>query len=187
MNPFILAFNARGINATVHKHSAFQIVFSNNNLFKSTLNNEFKENIFGFIVKPNISHFCEVGSNELCIINIEPYSPAGFFVNSLLDDYENYILFESKKELKNLLGIKKVNNLNFSICEMLIKIQPATKLDDRINKTLVTIRKDYAQKLTPKFFQIVCFFHHQGFPHYSNNKQEVAYLNIFFGHGYVTP
>lgn len=150
MNPFVLAFNAKGINATVHKHSAFQIVFSNDDLFKSTLSNQFRENIFGFIVKPNISHSCEVGSNELCIINIEPCSPAGFFVNSLFNNGKNYILFKSKKELVNLLGIKKVTNLNSSICKMLIEIQSIINPDERINKTVDTIKTNYSQQLSPK-------------------------------------
>jgi len=77
INPFILALKARNLTVEIHHHSAYQIVLSNDSPFNSTINGTLYERIHGFLIKPQVSHFCVAENGTLNVLNIEPYSTVG--------------------------------------------------------------------------------------------------------------
>ncbi len=133
MNPFILSFKAKGMNAAIHKHSAFQIVYSHGDFFHSTLDNQDNKNIFGFIVKPHIPHSCRENNNVLSIINIEPFSPIGVFISSLFKTGEKYIPFITKNDIFSYLPIDSTKNIENSLNKTIIESQYSSNLDERIS------------------------------------------------------
>jgi len=150
MNPFILSFQAKSLDAAIHKHSAFQIVISHDGSFHARLDNEDNKDIFGFIVKPQIPHSCRENTNLLSIINIEPFSPVGVFIERLFRPGVNYIPFKGKNEIFNYLPIEPTGNLEKSINQIASINHSPSKLDERITSIINYIHLNYAQKLNLK-------------------------------------
>jgi len=76
-NPFILALKAYNLTVEIHHHSAYQIVLSNDTPFTSTISGNLCERNHGFLLKPQVPHFCVAEKGSLNVLNIEPYSNIG--------------------------------------------------------------------------------------------------------------
>ena len=56
----LLALKAEKSNVDIHKHSAFKVVFTEDKLFSTTIENKKHNEIFGFAIKPQVAHSCDV-------------------------------------------------------------------------------------------------------------------------------
>src|SRR3954469_20836429 len=81
-NPFILAITARNLTVEIHRHSAYQIVLSNDAPFTSSINGKERKDIVGFLIKPQVTHLCVAEKGTLSVLNIEPYSTVGLELSS---------------------------------------------------------------------------------------------------------
>ena len=155
MNPFILTLKTYKLDVEIHKHSAFQIVFTTDNPFSSIIDNIENQNIFGFVIKPHVSHLCTAKNSILNIINIEPYSPIGFFIQSKFLDNAKTIIFRNSKEMT--LCLESTENLEedilHNIMAALIARHDYNKTDERITKIITYIKENYySQDITPQLF-----------------------------------
>lgn len=150
MDPFILAFTAKGLNAAIHKHSAFQIVFSHENQFNSILNQEENKQIFGFIAKPQISHACSENNSLLSIVNIEPFSPPGKFIQGLFQPDENYIPFKSQTDFAQFLNMDALTHFEDTLHQLVRNNQFTPELDERVTGIIQHIRTHYHEKINLK-------------------------------------
>jgi len=138
----ILGFKANKSNVEIHQHAAYQIVFTEDNPFQTTINNIQYDGIFGFIIKPKIAHSCICNQSILTVINVEPFSHLGKFLASKLGKNDTFIL-ESKQDLLFFFGIKQEN---ISIQEILnsISVENEVKpIDGRILKSIFYIQENF--------------------------------------------
>ena len=94
-NPFILALKAYNLTVEIHHHSAYQLVLSNDTPFTSTINGQLCERIHGFLIKPQVRHFCVAEKGTLNVVNIEPYSTIGLELAGRFQTNQDYIIFNS--------------------------------------------------------------------------------------------
>lgn len=160
MNPFILTLKTYKSNVEIHKHSAFQLVFTNDNHFDSTIDFIEYPTIYGFLIKPHVRHLCIASDSILNIINIEPYSPIGFYVQSLFTDTHNSLIFHSAAALTNCFHSPE--NLKDealkNILSTLLTNQQDRQTDERIVRILDYIKANYyEQNITPQLFADLVF------------------------------
>src|SRR5687768_16706201 len=97
-NPFILALKAYNLTVEIHHHSAYQIVLSNDSPFTSTISGQLYERIHGFLIKPQVAHFCVAEKGTLNVLNIEPYSNVGLELSAKFNTGQDHIVFYSPGE-----------------------------------------------------------------------------------------
>ncbi|MDI9873044.1 AraC family transcriptional regulator [Flectobacillus rivi] len=141
-NPLLLALKAKKSNVEIHRHAAFQIVFTEDNPFSTTLENQQYQDIFGFIIKPQVAHACVCNESNVVILNIEPYSIFGKLIEEQLGD-KNAFVFYAKTELQHFFGIYEGafsldSLLNYGSQNSLI--QP---LDIRIEQSIAFIHEHF--------------------------------------------
>lgn len=142
MDNFILALRAYKSDVEIHRHSAYQIVFTTDNPFHSTIERKKHQNIYSFVIRPQVAHACECSNSTLTIINIEPYS---FIGKIILEKLENnkFKVFYDNDELANFFNI---SGLNFSIYNLVKSYQPnksRTQKDERIKKVIAHINQNF--------------------------------------------
>ncbi len=142
MDNFILALRAYKSDVEIHRHSAYQIVFTTDNRFHSTIERKKHQNIYGFVIRPQVAHACECSNSNLTIINIEPYS---FIGKIILEKLENnkFKVFYDNDELTKFFNI---SGLNFSIYNLIKSYQPnksRTQKDERIEKVIAHINQNF--------------------------------------------
>jgi len=158
MNPFILALQARNLTVEIHHHSAYQIVFSNDTPFDSTISGKLNERIYGFLIKPHVAHFCVAEKGTLNVLNIEPYSSIGLELAGRFKDGEDFIAFDSPTETNAFFQTAR-NTLDVNdIIESLLSKLPAAKYDERVAKIVDYIKSNYFQSdITPQTFADIVF------------------------------
>jgi AraC-like DNA-binding protein len=158
MNPFILALQARNLTVEIHRHSAYQIVISNDTPFNSTIDGTLFEDIHGFLIKPHISHFCVAENGTLNILNIEPYSNIGLELASRFKENEEYIVFDLPSETSKFFKTPKDSvDINVLI-DGLVSDLPPTNYDERVTKIVEYIADNYFKSdITPKTFEDIVF------------------------------
>jgi AraC-like DNA-binding protein len=140
-NKFILALKAEKSNVDIHKHSAYQVVFTEDNPFLTTIENKKHNEIFGFAIKPQVAHSCECSQSNLIILNIEPYSFLGKFISTKLVQ-SNISIFSDKKEFQQFF---ESNKTEFSLTSLINdnynqNIQP---IDERVLKAISFINEQF--------------------------------------------
>ena len=95
MNNLILTLKAHHSDVQIHKHSACQLVFTDDNPFSSTIENKRHENIFGFVIKPQVAHACECTNSNLFVINIETYSFLGNYITKKLGEARSAVFYDN--------------------------------------------------------------------------------------------
>lgn len=142
MNKLILALKAYKSDVEIHRHSAYQIVLTEDNPFYTNLENKKHQNIYGFVIKPQISHSCECSNSNLIIINVEAYSLLGEFISTKLGN-TNSKVFSDNLELKSFFNVSKND---FSINDLLISNQTNKEnreTDVRIVKSITYINENF--------------------------------------------
>jgi AraC-like DNA-binding protein len=140
----LLALKAEKSNVDIHKHSAFQIVFTEDNPFLSTIENKKHNEIFGFAIKPQVAHSCECSQSNLIILNIEPYSFLGKFISTKLGQ-SNFAVFTNKMEFQDFFESTKTE---FSLTSLIsqnynLNIVP---IDERVLKAISLINEQFKEK-----------------------------------------
>ncbi|AMR30070.1 hypothetical protein A0256_00890 [Mucilaginibacter sp. PAMC 26640] len=158
MNPFLLAFQARNLTVEIHHHSAYQIVLSNDTPFNSTINGMLYERIHGFLIKPQVPHFCEAEKGTLNVLNIEPYSSVGLELAGRFKENEEYIVFDSPSETNTFFQTAKDSLAISQIVDALLAKLPGTAYDERVAKIVAYIKSNYIeQNITPQTFADIVF------------------------------
>jgi AraC-like DNA-binding protein len=157
-NPFILALKAHNLTVEIHKHSAYQIVLSNESPFNSTINGKRCEKIFGFLIKPQVTHLCSAERGTLDILNIEPYSNVGLELASRFKKNQDFIVFDSINEIGTFFETgKKKFDIAMIISALLSKL-PAVRYDERVTKIIDYIKANsFQQNITPQTFADIVF------------------------------
>lgn len=157
-NPFILAIKAYNLTVEIHRHSAYQIVLSNDTPFTSTIKGLLCERIHGFLIKPQVPHFCVAEKGALNVLNIEPYSNVGLELSSMFETNEDYVVFDSPAETSTFFQTGKATFDIYTIINALISRVPTVEYDDRVNKIVEYINANYfEQNITPKTFVDIVF------------------------------
>lgn len=138
----LLILKAKKSNVEIHKHSAFQIVFTEDYPFHSTLENKKYLNIYGFVIKPQVAHSCECSQSNLIIFNVEPYSFLGKLIATKLgnstaaifSDVEKFQqFFDSSKDEFSIRSLIKATNQNREI----------QHIDERIQQSISFINNHF--------------------------------------------
>jgi AraC-like DNA-binding protein len=158
MNPFILALKARNLTVEIHRHSAYQVVLSNDTPFDSTINGTLYERIHGFLIKPHVPHFCVADKGTLNVLNIEPYSTIALELSGRFKTDETYLVFDSPTETNAFFGTPKDSLAINQIVDALLAKLPAVSYDERIAKIVDYIKTNYfEQNITPQTFADIVY------------------------------
>lgn len=157
-NPFILALKAYNLTVEIHHHSAYQIVLSNDRPFTSTIGGQLHESIHGFLIKPQVPHFCVAEKGSLNVLNIEPYSNVGLELLNRFGPNANHIVFHSPTETNTFFQTGK-NTFNiYTIIDALLSTLPAAAYDERVTQIVEYIKANYfRQDITPQTFADMVF------------------------------
>ena len=157
-NPFILALKAYNLTVEIHHHSAYQIVLSNDTPFTSTISGNLCERIHGFLLKPQVPHFCVAEKGSLNVLNIEPYSNIGLELSGMFDKNQDYIVFNSPSETSTFFQTGKDTFDVYTIINALLSKLPTVQYDERVTKIVEYIQANYfEQDITPQTFADIVF------------------------------
>jgi AraC-like DNA-binding protein len=157
-NPFILALNAYNLTVEIHHHSAYQIVLSNDHPFTSTINGKLCERIHGFLIKPQIPHFCIAEKGTVSVLNIEPYSNVGLGLAGQLSPDQDHIAFNSLMEINAFFQLEASDFDINAIIHALISKVPAIQYDERVTTIVEYIKANFFQQnITPQTFVDMVF------------------------------
>jgi AraC-like DNA-binding protein len=157
-NPFILALTARNLTVEIHRHSAYQIVLSNDAPFTSTINGTECKDIHGFLIKPQVTHLCVAEKGTLSVLNIEPYSNVGLELSNRFAKGHDFIVFKTEKEIHDFFGVNaKPFDINTIITALLSKVA-TMQYDERVTKMVDYIAANYFERdITPQTFADLVF------------------------------
>jgi AraC-like DNA-binding protein len=157
-NPFILALKAYNLTVEIHHHSAYQIVLSNDMPFTSTIGGRLCEGIHGFLIKPQVPHFCVAEKGSLNVLNIEPYSHVGLELSGRFDTGQDCIVFHSPTETNSFFETGKDSFDVYTIIDALLSKLPAVQHDERVTQIVEYIKAHYfRQDITPQTFADIVF------------------------------
>lgn len=157
-NPFILALKAYNLTVEIHHHSAYQIVLSNDTPFTSTIDGQLYERIHGFLIKPQVPHFCVAEEGTLNVLNIEPYSDVGLELSKKFNSGKDSIVFNSHTETAAFFETGKDTFDVYAIINALLEKLPAVRYDERVTAIVKYIKANYfRQDITPQTFADIVF------------------------------
>lgn len=157
-NPFILALKAYNLTVEIHHHSAYQIVLSNDTPFTSTINGRLCERIHGFLLKPQVPHFCVAEKGSINVLNIEPYSNIGLELSGRFNASQDFVIFNSPSETSAFFQTGKDTFDVYTIINALLSKLPVVEYDERVTKIVEYIRDNYfEQGITPQTFADIVF------------------------------
>ena len=157
-NPFILALKARNLTVEIHHHSAYQIVLSNDTPFTSTISGRRCERIYGFVIKPQVPHFCVAENGTLSVLNIEPYSNVGLELAGRFNTNQDQIVFTTPTETGTFFQIGAAPFDVYTIINALVENLPRERYDERVTKIVEYIKANYYnQDITPQTFADIIF------------------------------
>jgi AraC-like DNA-binding protein len=157
-NPFILALKVYNLTVEIHHHSAYQIVLSNDTPFTSTISGQLCEGIHGFLIKPQVRHFCVAEKGSLNVLNIEPYSNIGLQLSGRFHKDQDYIVFNSPTEINTFFETGKDTFDIYTIINTLLSKLPIAPYDERVIKIVEYIKANYfRQDITPHTFAGIVF------------------------------
>lgn len=157
-NPFILALKAYNLTVEIHHHSAYQIVLSNDTPFTSTIKGQLCERIHGFLLKPQVPHFCVAEKGSLNVLNIEPYSNVGLELSNRFGQNEDHLVFHSPTETNMFFQTGKDTFDIYTIIDALLSTLPTVQYDERVTKIVEYIKANYfRQDITPQTFADMVF------------------------------
>lgn len=158
INPFILALQARNLTVEIHHHSAYQVVLSNDAPFNSTISGRLFERIHGFVIKPQVKHFCVAEKGTLNVLNIEPYSNVGLELANRLKEEENHIVFNSPDESGAFFQTDESAFDIQKVIKALLSKLPPVQYDERVTKIVEYIKANFfEQHITPQTFSDLVF------------------------------
>jgi len=157
-DPFILALTAHNLTVEIHKHSAYQVVLSNDAPFTSTINGHLCKDIHGFLIKPQVPHLCVAEKGTLSVLNIEPYSNVGLELSSRFQADQHYLVFSSRDEIHHFFEVETAPfDINNIINGMLSTVS-TKQYDQRVTKMVDYIRSNFFERdINPQTFAELVF------------------------------
>jgi AraC-like DNA-binding protein len=157
-NPFILALTAHNLTVEIHQHSAYQVVLSNDAPFTSTINGQVCKEIYGFLIKPQVTHLCVAEKGTLSVLNIEPYSNVGLYLGERLEEEQDFIVFNSRDAVNHFFQIGTASfDISTIINALLAKVSVA-EYDERVTKMVEYIKTNFFERdITPQTFTDLVF------------------------------
>lgn len=142
MTNLILTLRAYKSDVEIHKHSAYQIVLSEDEPFNTICENKNHINIYGFAIKPQIAHSCQCSKSNLVILNIEPYSTLGNTLLRKIGEDKRSVHFTSQQEISDFFH---THNSKSAIADFIHnnKNNLPLKSDERVNKTIAFINENF--------------------------------------------
>jgi AraC-like DNA-binding protein len=126
--------------------------------FTSTISGKLYERIHGFLIKPQVPHFCVAEKGSLNVLNIEPYSNVGLEVLSRFGPNTNHIVFHSLTETNTFFQTGKDTFDVYTIIDALLARLPAVHYDERVTKIVEYIKANYFQQdIAPQMFADLVF------------------------------
>jgi AraC-like DNA-binding protein len=157
-DPFMLGLKAYNLSVEIHRHSAYQIVLSEDTPFNSTISGQLYEHIYGFLIRPQVVHFCNAEKGTLNILNIEPYSNVGLELASRFHSGQDSIVFHSLAEVNVFFQTTDDDSDIYSIIQALIAKLPSAKYDERVTKIVAYIKNHFfEQHINPQTFADIVF------------------------------
>ena len=157
-HPFILALKAYNLTVEIHHHSAYQIVLSNDTPFTTTFNGQLRERIHGFLIKPQVPHYCVAEKGFISVLNIEPYSTIGLELSKRFDADQDYIVFDSPAETSSFFQTGRDTVDIHTIIDALLSKLPTAQYDERVTKIIEYIKANFSeQSVTPQTFADMVF------------------------------
>lgn len=157
-NPFILGLKAYNLTVEIHHHSAYQIVLSNDTPFTSTISGHLCEHIHGFLIKPQVPHFCVAEKGSLNVLNLEPYSNIGLALSGMFAKKQDYIIFNSPGETGSFFQTGQDTFDIYTIINALLSKLPTVHYDERVTKIVEYINANYfEQDITPQTFADIVY------------------------------
>ncbi|SDM52016.1 AraC-type DNA-binding protein [Catalinimonas alkaloidigena] len=158
-NPFILALKAYNLSVEIHHHAAYQIVMSGDHPFTSAIDGTLYEHLHGFLIKPQVTHFCQAEKGTLSVLNIEPYSQVGRELARRFAPDQDHVVFAEQAELCAFFqGEDPARFDPYALMERLVAPLPDTPYDERVATIVAYIKAHYAQAhLTPQTFAELVF------------------------------
>ncbi|WP_276090327.1 AraC family transcriptional regulator [Pedobacter sp. JY14-1] len=157
-NPFILALTARNLTVEIHQHSAYQIVLSGDLPFTSTINGQLHQHIYGFIIKPQVTHLCNAEQGSLSVLNIEPYSNVGLKLSESFLPGQDCILFTSKADIQNHFKLETEQFDTHSVIASLTSDTATPQYDERVTTMVDYINANYFERaINPQTFADLVF------------------------------
>ncbi|WP_337045218.1 helix-turn-helix domain-containing protein [Emticicia sp. 17c] len=138
----LLALKAEKSNVEIHKHSAFQIVFTVDNPFDTTIEKEKHTGIFGFVIKPQVAHSCVCNHSNLIILNIEPYSFLGKLIFTKLGQ-KNAKIFYDNNEFQQFFEISQNEFSIYNMVNSNSQNQVMQLIDERIQQSIAFINENF--------------------------------------------
>ncbi len=142
MTNLILALRAYKSDVDIHKHSAYQIVLSEDEPFNTVCENKNHINIYGFAIKPQVAHSCQCSNSNLVILNIEPYSTLGNILSKEIGEKRRSVHFTSQQEISDFFH---THNKKFAIPDFIHNYKNSLphKYDERVNKAIAYINEKF--------------------------------------------
>ncbi|GAB4045418.1 helix-turn-helix domain-containing protein [Spirosoma litoris] len=151
MNNLVLVLKAYKSDVEIHRHSAYQIVFTTDNPFLTVCDNKKCENIFGFVIKPQVEHSCTCSNSNLIIMNIETYSFMGEKLAEKLGD-KNTELFRSRDEFMDFFMLSGDEIRIQDIVKSIQLKDDIQRVDSRILNAIELINSGYqSNRLTLEY------------------------------------
>ncbi len=149
----LLILKTKNMSVAIHQHMAYQIVLAIEKPFDTEINETKYEEIFGFIIKPNVSHSCLVNNSSLLIINIETNSTYSSKLNSILLSNPMYI-FKSQLDIAIILEIESLGSGFLNVNELLESKTFDTHqiADERVKLMHKVIHEKYFEHLSLEYF-----------------------------------
>ena len=157
-NPFILALKAYNLTVEIHHHAAYQIVLSNDTPFTSTISGQLCERIHGFLIKPQVPHFCVAEKGSINVLNIEPYSNIGLELSGRFKTGQDHLVFNSPTETNTFFQTGRDTFDIYTIINTLLAKLPIIKYDERVTTIVDYIKANFfKQDITPQTFAGIVF------------------------------
>jgi AraC-like DNA-binding protein len=114
--------------------------------------------IYGFLIKPQVTHLCVAEKGTVSVLNIEPYSNIGLELSSRFDADQNYVVFNSRDEIHSFFDAEAVPfDINQIINALLLKVS-TPQYDERVTKMVDYIRANFFERdINPQTFADLVF------------------------------
>jgi AraC-like DNA-binding protein len=154
----ILALCTHRLDVQIHRHAAYQLVYSVDAPFQSVIGGQLHQNLTGFLITPQTVHLCSSSQSTLHILNVEPYSSAGLFLKTRFVPGIDVRLFHSPDALAEYFSLPPhVHDLTRAIANTLHDSHAELAVYERVTNLVAYIEQHYGQSLSPESLSDIVF------------------------------
>jgi AraC-like DNA-binding protein len=131
---------------------------SNDAPFTSTINGKEYKDIYGFLIKPQVTHLCAAEKGTLSVLNIEPYSNVGLELSRRFTEDLDHLVFKTRPAIREFFETETQPFDISKIIDALLSKISKTQYDDRVTKMVDYISTNYFERdITPQTFTDLVF------------------------------